>query len=115
MTDSAGPGREPLHQGRPPSRIIGRALLRALASAVALLTTYYLLPLNRSSTVASATMLVIGLVVLGGLVAFQAHAIVGSPGGPPRCSGYSRRSCARWTPPARSGRSGPRAGGAATP
>lgn len=79
MTDSAGPSREPLHQGRPPARIIVRALLRALASTVALVTIYYLLPLNSASTVAAATMLVIGLVVLGGLVAFQVRAIVGSP------------------------------------
>jgi hypothetical protein len=32
------------------------------------------------------------------------------PGGPPRSSGSGRRSSARWTPPARCGRSGPRAG-----
>ena len=32
------------------------------------------------------------------------------PGRPPRYSGSSRRSCARWTPPARCGRSGPRGG-----
>jgi hypothetical protein len=59
-----------LHQGAPPGRVIVRALLRALASTVALVTVYYLLPLNSSSTVTAATMLIIGLVVLGGLVAF---------------------------------------------
>jgi voltage-gated potassium channel len=41
-------------------------------------TIYYLLPLDRSSTWAAVTMLVIGLVVLIGLVAFQVRSIVRS-------------------------------------
>ena len=40
---------------------------------------YYLLPLNRSSTWAAVTMLVIGLVVFTGLVAFQVRSIAASP------------------------------------
>jgi hypothetical protein len=43
--------------------MIVRALLRAAGSTIALVVIYYLLPLNRSSTWAAVTMLVIGLVV----------------------------------------------------
>ncbi len=59
--------------------MIVRALLRALASTIVLVTLYYLLPLDRSSTWAAVTILVIGLVLFTGLVAFQVRAIVGSP------------------------------------
>ncbi len=54
-------------------------MLRALASTIALVVIYYLLPLNRSSTVTAVTMLVIGLVIFVGLVAFQVRAIGRSP------------------------------------
>ena len=40
---------------------------------------YYLLPLNHSSTWAAVTMLVTGLVLFTGLVAFQVYSIVRSP------------------------------------
>jgi len=59
--------------------MIVRAVLRAAGSTVALVAIYYLLPLDRSSTWAAVTMLAIGLVVLSGLVAFQARSIVASP------------------------------------
>ena len=55
-----------------------RSLLRATGSTVALVTIYYLLPLNHSSTWAAVTMLVIGLVLFIGLVAFQVRSIVRS-------------------------------------
>ena len=46
-----------------------RSALRALGSTVALVTIYYLLPFDRTSTGAAATILVIGLLLLVGLVA----------------------------------------------
>ena len=55
-----------------------RSALRALGSTVALVTIYYLLPFDRSSTWAAATILVIGLVLLIGLVAYQVRSIVRS-------------------------------------
>ena len=50
-------------------------LLRALASTVALIVIYYLLPLDEASIGFAAWMLVIGLLSLIGLVAFQVRAI----------------------------------------
>lgn len=74
MTASTGP--EP--DAKPSYRRILRSLLRATGSTVALVAIYYLLPLNHSSTWSAVTMLVIGLVVLIGLVAFQVRSIVRS-------------------------------------
>ena len=45
---------------------------------MALVTIYYLLPFDRSSTWAAATILVVGLVLLVGLVAYQVRSIVRS-------------------------------------
>ncbi|MEU1254125.1 potassium channel family protein [Streptomyces chartreusis] len=59
--------------------MIAWAMLRILGSASALVALYYALPLNHSSAWATATMLVIGLVVFVGLVAFQVGAILRSP------------------------------------
>ena len=55
-----------------------RSALRALGSTVALVTIYYLLPFDRTSTGAAGAILVIGLVLLIGLVAFQTRSIVRS-------------------------------------
>jgi hypothetical protein len=55
-----------------------RSVLRATGSTAALVTIYYLLPLNRSSTWAAATILVVGLVLFIGLVTFQVRSIVRS-------------------------------------
>ena len=74
MTASTGPGPD----ARPSYRRILRSLLRATGSTVALVAIYYLLPLNHSSTWTAVTMLVIGLAVLIGLVAFQVRSIVRS-------------------------------------
>jgi voltage-gated potassium channel len=51
-------------------------LLRALASTVALLVIYYLLPLDEASIGFAVGMLVIGLLSLIGLVTFQVRAII---------------------------------------
>jgi voltage-gated potassium channel len=79
MTDSAGPDPVAWREARPPSRMIVRALLRAVGSTIALVVIYYLLPLNRPSTGSAVTMLVVGLVAFIGLVAFQVRSIVRSP------------------------------------
>lgn len=41
-----------------------------------MVTIYYLLPLDRSSTAVAVTMLAVGLAVLVGLIAFQVRTIV---------------------------------------
>ena len=74
MSANTGPGPD----ARPPYRRIVRSFLRATGSTVALVVIYYLLPLDRSSTWAAVTMLVIGLVLFIGLVAFQVRSIVRS-------------------------------------
>jgi integrase len=79
MTDSPGTQPDISRQARPSRRIIVRALLRAVGSTAALVAIYYLLPLNHSATWAAVTMLVIGLVVLIALVAFQVRSIIASP------------------------------------
>ena len=55
------------------------ALLRALACTAALVAIYYLLPLDHSARWLAITVLVIGLVALFGLIAFQVRAIIASP------------------------------------
>ena len=78
MTDNADPG--PAAQpGATPRRTIARAVLRAAGSTIALVAIYYLLPLDHSSEWFAVTMLVIGLVALIALVAFQVRWIVTSP------------------------------------
>jgi voltage-gated potassium channel len=79
MTDSAGTPPGASIEARPPLSKVARALLRALSSTAVLVATYYLLPLNHSSRWVAITMLVIGLVVLLGLIAFQVRSITASP------------------------------------
>ena len=79
MADSAGAPPDASPETRPPPGKIVRAALRALGSTVALVTIYYLLPLDHSSKWAAVTMLVIGLLVLIGLVTFQVRSIIASP------------------------------------
>src|SRR6478752_1040761 len=74
MSASTGPRPD----ARPPFRRIVRSFLRATASTVALVTIYYLLPLNHSSTWVAVMMLLIGLALLIGLVAYQVRSIVRS-------------------------------------
>jgi voltage-gated potassium channel len=77
MTDTAGTPPD-LPQPAPVGKIV-RAVLRALASAAALVAIYYLLPLNHSARWLAITMLVIGLVALIALIAYQVRAIIASP------------------------------------
>ncbi len=79
MTDSPGHGPDAGSTARPRVRIVVQALLRAAGSTTALVVIYYLLPLNHSSTWAAVTILITGLALLIGLVAFQVHSIVRSP------------------------------------
>jgi len=78
MTDSAGPQPDAPPEARAPARKIVHALLRALASTAALVTIYYLLPLDHSARWAAITMLVIGLVLLIVLITFQVRWIITS-------------------------------------
>jgi voltage-gated potassium channel len=59
--------------------MIARAVLRIVASIAVVVTLYYLLPFDRSSTPVVVTMLVIGLVVFITLVAFQVRSVISSP------------------------------------
>ena len=77
MTDSAGTPPDLPHPA-PLGRII-QAVLRALGSAVVLVAIYYLLPLDHSARWLAITMLVIGLVALIGLIAYQVRAIIAAP------------------------------------
>ena len=79
MTDNANPEPAAQPEARTPRRMIARAVLRAAGSTIALVAIYYLLPLDHSSTWVAVTILVIGLVALIGLVAFQVRSIVVSP------------------------------------
>ena len=56
-----------------------RAVLRIVGAIIALVTLYYLVPLDHASTGVAVTILVIGLVVFIGLVAFYARLITRSP------------------------------------
>jgi voltage-gated potassium channel len=79
MTDSAGAAPGASVEARPPAHKVVRALLRAAVSTVVLVVLYYVLPLDHSSTWVAVTTLVIGLVLLAGLTAFQVRSIVRSP------------------------------------
>jgi voltage-gated potassium channel len=59
--------------------MIMRAVLRALGSTIALVAIYYVLPLDTATTWVAVMLLVIGLVALLGLVAFQVRWILRSP------------------------------------
>ena len=75
MNDGTGARREaPLRY-----RAAGWAVLRAVASIAIVVTAYYLLPFDRASTGAAVTWLVIGLVLLIVLIAFQVRMIMQSP------------------------------------
>jgi Ion channel len=78
MTDSPVPGPGTSREARAPARNLVRAVLRAAGSTTALVVIYYLLPLERFSAGAAVTMLVIGLVALTGLIAFQVRSILGA-------------------------------------
>ena len=59
-------------------RLVLRAFLQALATTTVLVALYYTLPLDDRSEAWAVTRLVLGLVVLAGIVAWQVRAIIGS-------------------------------------
>ena len=79
MTGGTGPGAEIWRQARAPGRRITWAVLRIVASIALVIALYYLLPFDRSAPGVAVTLLVAGLVVFVGLVAFQVRAIIASP------------------------------------
>ena len=79
MNDAAASGPDTRREARPSYRMIAWAVLRIVGSTAALVALYYVLPLNHSSTWVAVTILVAGLVLFIGLVAFQARSIIRSP------------------------------------
>ncbi|WP_197040490.1 potassium channel family protein [Pseudonocardia halophobica] len=73
---TAAPGQA---EARPSVGLIARTIFRVVASVAALLTLYYVLPLDNCSFPAALTMLLVGLVGFTALVAVQVHWIVESP------------------------------------
>jgi voltage-gated potassium channel len=69
------------HEQLPPAkrrRLVLRVSLQALATTTVLVVLYYVLPLDDRSDAWTVTQLIIGLVVLVGIVAWQVRAIIGS-------------------------------------
>ena len=60
-------------------RLVIIGLLRASATTIVLIAAYYLLPLDRLSGVSLAVSLVVGLVALAGISAYQVRAIIRHP------------------------------------
>jgi len=58
--------------------LIARGLLRALVTGVVMVALYYVLPLDRRSDAAVFVVLVVGVALLAGMIAWQARAIVRS-------------------------------------
>jgi voltage-gated potassium channel len=79
MTGSTGTAQHDQVEARPSSGRLAWTALRVAVSAAALVTLYYLLPLDHSSTPAAVTMLVTGLVAFIALVALQVRSITRSP------------------------------------
>ena len=79
MTGSTGPEPGARREAARGYRAVGWGVLRAVASSAVVVTAYYLLPFDRSSTGAIVTWLVIGLMLLIGLIAGQARMIIRSP------------------------------------
>jgi voltage-gated potassium channel len=78
MNESPGPEPGDGQDLRPRRRALVVGLLRALASTIALVAVYYLLPLDKSSIGIVLVILTTGLVGLVGLVIFQVRSIAGS-------------------------------------
>lgn len=76
MTDSAAPKPDATREARRREfRSVALTLLRALASTVALVAIYFLLPLDRTSPAVAIAILGVGLLGLVVLVAFQVRSI----------------------------------------
>jgi len=78
MSESTGTSPDGSSEAKPPPGRIIRSFLRAAGSTAALVAIYYLLPMDHEAEWVAVMSLVIGLVVLIGLVAFQVRAITGS-------------------------------------
>jgi voltage-gated potassium channel len=76
VTDSGGPTVRGAPDARRRALRVIATLLRALASTVALVALYYLLPLDRTSIESAVLILVIGLSLLVALVALQVRGII---------------------------------------
>ena len=79
MTDGTSPEPAGRREAALRYRATGWAVLRAVASIAVLATVYYLLPFDRSSAPASVTWLVIGLLLLIVLIAYQVRRIIRAP------------------------------------
>ena len=79
MTAPASTAPHDQAQARPSSGRIAWTVLRVAVSVAALVTVYYLLPLDHSSTPEAVTILVIGLAGFIALVAGQVRLIIRSP------------------------------------
>ena len=79
MTDGTSPEPDGQREAALRYRATGWAVLRAVAAVAVVVTAYYLLPFDHSSTGAAVAWLVIGLVLLMGLIAFQVRMITRAP------------------------------------
>ena len=79
MTARTGIATQDQAEARPSPRRLAWTVLRVVGSIVGLVTLYYVLPLDHSTTAVTITMLVIGLAGFVTLVAFQVSVIVRSP------------------------------------
>jgi voltage-gated potassium channel len=78
VTGSGGAGPLATHDARVRFRRVFTTLLRALASTIALLAIYFLLPLDRTSVAEAVAILGVGLLGLVGLIIFQVKSIIRS-------------------------------------
>ena len=78
MSESTGTSPDDPGEAKPPPGKIIRSFLRAAGSTAALVAIYYLLPMDHEAEWVAVISLVIGLVVLIALVAYQVRAISGS-------------------------------------
>jgi hypothetical protein len=78
MTDGGGSPPEARQVVRASPAKVALSLLRAAGSTIVLVAIYYVLPIDTSARWLAITVLVIGLAVFVGLVAFQARAIIAS-------------------------------------
>ena len=79
MTAPASTAPQDQAEAQPSSGRIAWTVLRVTGSAAALVALYYLLPLDRFSTPAAVTVLVIGLAGFIALVVFQVRLIIRAP------------------------------------
>jgi voltage-gated potassium channel len=76
VTDSSGLRSDAARERRRQTRRVLLTLFRALGSTIALVAIYYLLPLDRASSLAAIAMLAVGLTAFVVLVAYQVRSIM---------------------------------------